>query len=93
MRASVETLIDISIDKGDSTKAYAYLDGPDARLFQKLRARIGSDESVQAAIILQGLISKLERSGQRDRAEEIKELLPQIVGLSYTELETIALTV
>jgi hypothetical protein len=82
-------LIDISIDRHDNAKAYAYLDGPDARLFRILRAKLGSDESAQNAIILQGLISKLQWEGKRKQIEEIEKAFPDIVGVSYAELQRI----
>jgi hypothetical protein len=93
MRAQSDTLIDISMDRRDSTKAFAYLDGPDARLFRRLRAKLGSDQSAQSAIILEGLINKLEGSKNSKKVEEIKLLFPKIVGVSYGEVQKIALPI
>ena len=82
-------MIDISIDRDDGAKVHAYLDGPDARLFRILRAKLGSDESAQNAIILQGLISKLQWGGNRKQIEEIEKAFPDIIGVSYAELQRI----
>jgi hypothetical protein len=82
-------LIDISIDRDDSAKAYAYLDGADARVYRKLRDKLGSDESAQNAMILQGLMNKLERSGNIRKVGEIEKLFPDIIGISYAELQRI----
>jgi hypothetical protein len=86
-------LIDISIDKSGSERAYVYLDGPDARLFKRLRERLGSDELAQKAIILEGLIKKLEDSQNTKRAEEVIDLFPRVAGLSHAELQKIASSV
>ena len=82
-------MIDISVDRQDTAKATAYLDGADARLFRRLRVKLGSDEFAQNAIILQGLISKLEGSRKKKEVEEIEKLFPGIIGISYAELQRI----
>jgi folate-dependent phosphoribosylglycinamide formyltransferase PurN len=86
-------LIDISIDRRNSRKAHVYLDGPDARLFRRLREKLDSDELAQSAIILAGFIRKLEDSENTKKKEEIVNIFPKVAGLSYAELQRIAASI
>lgn len=83
------TLIDVSVRKNRSRKAFVYLDGSDSRLFKVLRQRLGSEKRAQNALILEGLIEKLKESGTHAEIQEVKKQYPYIVGVSYSELQKI----
>ena len=70
-------------------KAYAYLDGQDARVFKLLKEKLGSEESVQNAIILEGVIRKLSREGRRVETKRIERMFPSLVGISYAKVQKI----
>jgi hypothetical protein len=80
-------LIDISPSRLDNNKAHVYLDGPDARLFEELRTRLGSEEAVQNALILEGKIIKLKGSTNVKKISKIKASFPELVGVSFTEFQ------
>ncbi len=46
-------------------KAIVYLDGHDARIFNLLLYKLGSEERVQNAMILTGLLSQNAETGMR----------------------------
>ncbi|MHB1868935.1 MAG: hypothetical protein ACYCPP_08315 [Nitrososphaerales archaeon] len=71
-------------------KAIVYLDGADARIFKHLRYKLGSDERVQNAMILTGLLAN--RVGKSDLtskryAQKIKASFPELVGVSFEDFE------
>jgi len=78
-------MIDISLRSDEKGKAFVYLDGPDARLFQLLRNRLRSDELAQSAYILEGYICKLKAAGDKVKMQRVQKLFPKIVGISYSE--------
>jgi len=81
-------LLDISIDTVDGAKILAYLDGPDARLFKALIEKLGSEEKVQSAVILMGLLDKLEdveSAGSAETAETTKKLFLEYSGVTYED--------
>lgn len=89
----LKSLIDISFAREDSTRASVYLDGPDARLFKALRSKLGSDQAVQNALILEGMLCKLEGSANVRKLEEIKTSFADIVGLSYPDFQKIVYSI
>jgi hypothetical protein len=69
-------------------KAIVYLDGHDARIFKRLMYKLGSEERVQNAMILTGLLSRYEERSTRStrrKAQEIKASFPELVGVSFEE--------
>ena len=83
-------MLDVSLDRQDSSKAVAYFDGKDARVFVFLREKLGSDERVQNAIILLGLIAKLgtsTRKSDRLRLQKARKAFVEFVGIPYEKLE------
>ena len=83
----LKSLLDISFDRRNTGKALAYLDGSDARLFKALRARLGSDEKVQNALILTGILHVLDKSLNRNEIGRIRNGFRKIVGMTYPEFE------
>jgi hypothetical protein len=82
-------LLDISVRKDKPGQAIVYLDGADARLFNLLVSRLGSEEAAQNAVILVGLLAKLEKNGseQANRAtRNIHSAFRNLVGMSLEEL-------
>lgn len=73
-------------------KAIVYLDGLDARVFKHLLSKLGSEERVQNAMILEGLLSQTEakeiRLGEK-QAQEIRKGFPEFVGVSYEDFTKI----
>ncbi len=75
----------------------AYLDGLDARIFNTLVERLGSEKRAQNAIILMGLLTKLgaeatgqsRRESQRKMGEIVREAFPESTGVSFAEFEKI----
>jgi hypothetical protein len=82
----VPLLIDVSVRKENPDRAIAYFDGSDARVYKILVSRLRSEDSVQNAIILIGLMSKLKKLKLPSATEEIERLqksFPKHVGVSY----------
>ncbi len=84
-------MIDISFERGDATKAHVYLDGLDARVFRALRAKLGSDEAVQNALILVGAAHQMGTTGgpNSKRVQEIQASFREFVGVSYQEFQAL----
>jgi hypothetical protein len=82
-------MIDISFRGDEKCKAFVYLDGRDARLFNALRSRLGSDELAQNACILEGYISNLKTAGKKAKMQRVQRMFPKVVGISYSELQEI----
>jgi hypothetical protein len=81
-------LLDVSYrsDKPDIVRVYA--DGADARVLRNLISMLGSEEKAQVALILTGLLSKLEKksgSASAVRAKKVKESFKELLGISYQE--------
>lgn len=89
----LKSLIDISFSRQDSTRASVYLDGPDARVFKALRSKLGSDQAVQNAMILEGMLRKLQGSANVRKLEEIKTSFADIVGVSYSDFQKIVYSI
>lgn len=70
-------------------KAIVYMDGLDARIFKQLLYKLGSEERVQNAIILNGLLSKSESPISLKKAGEIKASFPEYVGVTFDEFNHI----
>ena len=73
-------------------KAIVYMDGPDARIFKQLLYELGSEQRVQNAIILYGLLAHIgdgRARGSKTRASEIRASFPKVVGVSYDEFRHI----
>jgi hypothetical protein len=69
-------------------KAIAYLDGSDARIFKRLLCKLGSEERVQNAMILTGLLSQTTETGMRinkRQANETKASFSEFVGVSFED--------
>lgn len=82
-------MMDISVRRDAKDKAFVYLDGPDARLFNALEYRLGSDDLAQNAIILEGLISKWRAAGNKAQITRTQKIFPKIVGVTYSEVQRI----
>jgi hypothetical protein len=79
-------LIDVSLRVELHDKAVVYLDGPDARLFKKLLHKLGSEEKVQNAMILTGLLSqKGESRSAISKQEAIRASFLELVGVQYDD--------
>lgn len=66
------------------------MDGVDARLFQALKLKLGSEERTKNAIILMGLLEKLDRNKNSEsgkRIENIMSSFKDIVGMSFGNFE------
>lgn len=78
-------------NNNNNKDAIVYLDGIDARIYRALSKRLGSEERVQNAFILMGLLAKLEENGDREGSEEqsrsVRENFENFVGISYTEFD------
>ena len=73
-------------------KAIAYLDGRDARIFNQLLFKLGSEERVQNAMILTGLLSQTAETGMqisKRQANEIRANFPELVGVSFEDFNKI----
>jgi hypothetical protein len=71
-------------------KAIVYMDGRDARIFKQLLHRLGSEERVQNAMILTGLLSRSDGVGvDKRQADEIKASFPELVGVSFEDFNVI----
>ena len=67
-------------------KAIVYLDGRDARVFNQLLYKLGSEERVQNAMILTGLLSQTAETGiSKRQSNEIKSSFPELVGVSFED--------
>ncbi|HZW56091.1 MAG TPA: hypothetical protein VFF30_07370 [Nitrososphaerales archaeon] len=85
-------MLDVSVDRKDSSRAVAYFDGKDARVFCFLREKLGCDERAQNAIILVGLVAKLEassRKADRLKLRKTKQAFGELVGVPYEEFDSI----
>ncbi|MHB8567424.1 MAG: hypothetical protein ACYC7D_09260 [Nitrososphaerales archaeon] len=85
-------MLDIFPDSEDDSKALAYMDGSDASIFRSLARRLGSEERVQNAFILVGLISELEAKGSSEnslKAERAKHFFPQYAGITFEKFESL----
>jgi hypothetical protein len=81
-------LLDVSTDTEDASRVVAYLDGPDARLFKALLEKLGSEDKVQSALILLGLLSKLEDAEgavSSEKTETAKDLFLEYAGVTYEQ--------
>ena len=73
-------------------KAIVYLDGLDARIFNQLLLKLGSEERVQNAMILTGLLSRTAKTGKqisKRQANEIRASFPELVGVSFEDFNKI----
>jgi len=73
-------------------KAIVYLDGRDARIFNQLLFKLGSEERVQNAMILTGLLSQTAETGMqvsKRQANKIRASFPQLVGVSFEDFNKI----
>ena len=78
-------MLDLFPDR-EKHKFHAYMDGRDALLFHSMVKKLGSEERVQNAFILLGVISKEEKKISSDalkRAERAKSLFPDCVGVTF----------
>jgi hypothetical protein len=83
-------LLDVSFRSNKPGSILVYADGADARLLRKLLSVLGSEERVQNALILTGLLSKLEKkTGTADavRAKKVRECFEGLVGVSFQEFQ------
>lgn len=86
---------DVSFRAEIPDKAIVYLDGLDARVFKHLLSKLGSEERVQNAMILEGLLSQTELNGNglgEKRTREIRKCFPEFVGVSYEDFSKILKT-
>ncbi|MGI0091202.1 MAG: hypothetical protein ACREBS_05790 [Nitrososphaerales archaeon] len=81
-------MLDISLKSDVQDRAIVYLDGPDARIFAHLSSKLGSEERVQAAMILTGMLEKLKSDKSRVSARKAKKVMdsfPEFTGISLKE--------
>lgn len=78
-------MIDVAFRGNDARKATVYLDGPDARLFRRLREELDSETAVQNAFILEGLLQKVKAEHQDREIRKIRNSFPKLVGVSYED--------
>ena len=67
-----------------------YLDGADSRVFKQLLSKLGSEDRVQNAMILSGLLSRtgnVSRKISKNREREIKASFPELVGMPFEDFE------
>ena len=70
-----------------------YADGVDARVIRKLISFLGSEERAQNALILTGLLSKLEKTSNAvstARAKRVRESFEDLVGISYQDFKRLS---
>jgi hypothetical protein len=92
MTVECSGLLDISLRAETPDKAVVYMDGRDARIFKQLLYKLGSEERVQNAMILTGLLSQtMEASTKlgKQQASEIKASFPDLVGMSFEDFNKI----
>ena len=85
-------MLDISLRAEVPDKAIVYLDGRDARIFNHLLSKLGSEERVQNAMILTGLLSQTAETGMqisKRQANEIRASFPDLVGVSFEDFNKI----
>jgi len=73
-----------------------YTDGVDARLMRKLISSLGSEERAQNALILTGLLSKLEKktdAASAARAKRVRERFDELVGIPFQEFQRLTETI
>jgi hypothetical protein len=80
-------LLDISIRPELPGKAIVYLDGLDARIYKELLKKLGSEERVQNAIILSGLLSKSRRNRKISEAKlrAARSSFRELVGITFED--------
>lgn len=73
-------------------KAVVYLDGLDARIFKQLLYKLGSEERVQNAMILTGLLAQPAATGvpiSKSVEREIQNSFRDLVGVSFEDFNRI----
>jgi hypothetical protein len=82
-------LLDVSLRSELPDKAVVYLDGLDARIFKRLLSKLGTEERVQNAMILTGLLGQKAETGirsiRKQQVQNIKASFPELVGVSFRE--------
>ena len=76
-------------EQGDSS-AVAYFDGLDARLYRAFTEKLGSEERVQNAMILLGLMKKLKELKNADSSQEVARAegaFQEYVGISFEKFD------
>ncbi|MDG6996810.1 MAG: hypothetical protein JRN52_12880 [Nitrososphaerota archaeon] len=82
-------LLDISQTR-ERKRLTVYMDGVDARVFQALKLNLGSEERAKNAILLIGLLVKLDRNKNAEsgkRSKKIMRSFGDIVGISFGNFE------
>lgn len=89
----LEALIKYSLPNEEPTRIVVSLAGKDAELFNNLVAKLGSEKRAQDAIILEGFMTKVEKSHQLSKKEikNLEEMWPKIVGITRRDFENLAI--
>lgn len=85
-------MLDISLRSELPDKAIVYLDGLDARIFRKLLSALQSEEKVQNAIILCGLlqaVKEMDAPPANLSEAEIEASFSEFVGITFSEFVAI----
>ena len=84
-------MLDVSTRRDVPSKALVYMDGLDARVYTSLLKKLGSEKRLQNAIILSGLLAKVNSSSEFGQANSrrIKSGFRKIVGISYDEFNSL----
>ncbi len=85
-------LLDVSFRSELPDKAILFLDGKDARVFRRLLSELGSEDQVQNAMILCGLLAEIREGKElpsKMGVKEIESIFPEYVGVSFEEFTEI----
>lgn len=84
-------MLDVSTRREVPGKAIVYMDGVDARVYKNLLKKLGSEERLQNAIILSGLLTKANSSSEFSHAsvKRIKSGFNETVGISFEEFTSL----
>lgn len=84
-------MLDVSTRREVPSKAIAYMDGVDARVYKSLLKKLGSEERLQNAIILSGLLAKANSNSEFSHAslKKIKSGFKEIIAISYEEFTSL----
>ena len=82
-------LLDITQAR-EKNRLSVYMDGADARVYRALKLKLGSEERANNAMLLTGMIEKLQRKQDKHSVETIRGIkrnFNELVGISYTRFE------
>ena len=82
-------LLDISRAR-EKNRLSVYMDGADARVYRALKLKLGSEERANNAILLTGMIEKLQLRQDKYSVETIRSIkrnFNELVGISSTRFE------